>query len=351
MPSPSQGYNVFFDILQEIQDEGLALPFQDTLNFIGDGVTAVDDPGNGRTNVNIPLNVLPHDFLSTDHPDTVPASPIRGDIVFGNATPAWERLPKGNPGEFLKVNANDVLWDQIDRSDIIDFTSGLLDVTAHTDTVTNPPTEGSLILGNATPAWERLLIGTIGQVLTSDGTTASWQTPSASAFYQTIQDEGIALPQQPTFNFIGAIVTAVDDPGNNRTNVTIAGGGANTFILGMANDGALGNGGDEFNSFFSPTTDGSEDQATGFLAFAITVKRVTVHVGTNSSDGITDVAMRDDSVDVPNTEINVPSSTTGSFDSGAISEAVASFSLINLRFLRNGDTTFGDYSVFVEVEK
>lgn len=351
MPSPSQGYNVFFDILQEIQDEGIALPFQDTLNFIGAGVTAVDDPGNNRINITIP-GVSFHDFLSATHPDTVPASPVRGDIVVGNATPLWNRLPKGTAGQFLKVNANDVLWDTIDRTDIIDYTSGLLDVTAHTDTVTNPPTQGSLILGNATPAWDELLIGTIGQVLTSDGTTASWQTPSASAFYQTIQDEGIALPQQPTFNFIGAIVTAVDDPGNNRTNITIAGGGgANTFILGMANDGALGNGGNEFNNFFSPTTDGTEAEATGFLTFALTVKRLTVHSGTNSSDATIDVAMRDDSVDVPNTLVTVPASTTGSFDSGAISEAVASFSLINLRFLRNGSATFGDYSVFVELEK
>jgi hypothetical protein len=291
LPSPSQGYNVFFDILQQIQDEGIDLTFRPTLNFIGAGVTAVDDPGNNRTNVDIPGAVqTPHD---------------------------------------------------------------LLDGLINQDTVANTPTAGSLIFGDLTPLWNELLIGTPGQVLTAVGGLPVWATlPADVDFYQTIQDEGIALPQQPTFNFIGAIVTAVDDPGNNRTNITIAGGGGGgTFILGVSNDGALGNGGNEFNSFFTHATDGTEAEATGFLAFAITVNRVTVHVGSNSSSGITDIAMRDDSVDVPNTVFNIPSVTTGSFDSGAISEAVASFSLINLRLLRNGTATFGDYSVFVEVEK
>lgn len=36
-----------------IQDEGVALPAEPALNFIGDGVTAADDAGNSRTNVTI----------------------------------------------------------------------------------------------------------------------------------------------------------------------------------------------------------------------------------------------------------------------------------------------------------
>ena len=37
-----------------IQDEGSNLPQRDIINFTGVGVTATDDPGNSRTNVNIP---------------------------------------------------------------------------------------------------------------------------------------------------------------------------------------------------------------------------------------------------------------------------------------------------------
>ena len=163
MPSPSQGYNVFFDILQEIQDEGLALPFQTTLNFIGTGVTATDDPGNNRTNVNIPGNVQPHD---------------------------------------------------------------LLDGSQNQDTVAHPVVAGDLIFGTGSPLWDGLAIGTPSQVLTVVGGFPAWATlPADIDFYQTIQDEGVALPQQPTFNFIGAGVTAVDNPGANSTDITIPGGG------------------------------------------------------------------------------------------------------------------------------
>jgi len=45
-----------------------------------------------------------------------------------------------------------------------------------------------------------------------------------TSFYQTIQDEGTPLTQRPTFNFTGTAVTAVDDAGNNRTNINITAG-------------------------------------------------------------------------------------------------------------------------------
>jgi len=50
-------------------------------------------------------------------------------------------------------------------------------------------------------------------------------TTAGVAFYQTIQDEGSAVTQRPTFNFIGAGVTAVDNAGSNRTDITITGAG------------------------------------------------------------------------------------------------------------------------------
>lgn len=33
-----------------------------------------------------------HDFLSATHPDVVPSSPVRGGVIVGNASPAWEQL-------------------------------------------------------------------------------------------------------------------------------------------------------------------------------------------------------------------------------------------------------------------
>lgn len=43
--------------------------------------------------------------------------------------------------------------------------------------------------------------------------------------YTTVQDEGTALPQESILDFVGAGVTAADDPTNKRTTVTIPGGG------------------------------------------------------------------------------------------------------------------------------
>lgn len=43
-----------------------------------------------------------------------------------------------------------------------------------------------------------------------------------------VQEEGSDLPQRSKINFIGASVTAADDSGNDRTNVTISGGGGSS---------------------------------------------------------------------------------------------------------------------------
>jgi hypothetical protein len=44
----------------------------------------------------------------------------------------------------------------------------------------------------------------------------------------TVQDEGIEFPARPTLNFVGAGVSATDDPTNNRVVVSVPGGGATT---------------------------------------------------------------------------------------------------------------------------
>ncbi len=53
-------------------------------------------------------------------------------------------------------------------------TNALLDGTNHTDTVAQGVTRGSLIVGNSTPKWDELVIGSANKVLVSDGTDAGW---------------------------------------------------------------------------------------------------------------------------------------------------------------------------------
>ncbi len=58
--------------------------------------------------------------------------------------------------------------------------NALLDGSVHTDTVAQAVTRGSIIYGNATPAWDELTIGGANTFLHSDGTDAAWAAISAS---------------------------------------------------------------------------------------------------------------------------------------------------------------------------
>ena len=49
----------------------------------------------------------------------------------------------------------------------------------HLDTLSGSVVRGDIVIGNSTPKWARLAIGSANQVLTSNGTDISWQTPSS----------------------------------------------------------------------------------------------------------------------------------------------------------------------------
>ena len=91
------------------------------------------------------------------------------------------------------------------------------------------------------------VINFIGSGVTAASDVANSRTvitiPGASGGH-VIADEGAALIARPTLNFIGTGVTATDDTANNRTNVTISGGAAAIGSMTTAAFNALsGNGG------------------------------------------------------------------------------------------------------------
>ena len=63
-------------------------------------VCADDETGGGSS----------HNILSATHTDAVTASVVRGDIMYGDATPEWNRLPIGSTGTILKSDGTDVSW-------------------------------------------------------------------------------------------------------------------------------------------------------------------------------------------------------------------------------------------------
>ncbi len=50
----------------------------------------------------------------------------------------------------------------------------LLDGSVHTDTLAGTVTRGDLIVGNSTPKWSRLAVGSANQLIASDGTDIGW---------------------------------------------------------------------------------------------------------------------------------------------------------------------------------
>ncbi len=68
-----------------------SLYYGSELGLEGDGVTA-------------------HNLLSATHLDTLVASVVAGDVIIGNATPAWTKLAKGTDGQFLKLVSGLPAW-------------------------------------------------------------------------------------------------------------------------------------------------------------------------------------------------------------------------------------------------
>jgi hypothetical protein len=90
--------------------------------------------------------------------------------------------------------------------------------------------QGSLLIGNVANQAIPLLIGTVGQVLTSNGVTASWQPAAGGSGTITVREEGVSVNTNfTTLNFIGGSVTATD-AGAGVANITVIGGGVTTFV-------------------------------------------------------------------------------------------------------------------------
>jgi hypothetical protein len=55
-------------------------------------------------------SVTAHNILSATHGDTLTDTVIRGDILYGNATPKWARLAKGGANAVLSGDGTDTAW-------------------------------------------------------------------------------------------------------------------------------------------------------------------------------------------------------------------------------------------------
>jgi hypothetical protein len=66
---------------------------------------------DGKVIVTGSVGFMAHNLLDGSvHPDTVIGSPVRGDVITGNATPAWQKLAIGSANSILSCNTTDVLY-------------------------------------------------------------------------------------------------------------------------------------------------------------------------------------------------------------------------------------------------
>ena len=137
-------------------------------------ITDIENIGNDEYDVTIASTGgggSPQDLLDgVNHQDTLIGSVLQGDLIKGNGTPLWARFPRGTSLQQIRVNAG--------GTDLEYFTpagGSAHDILSSThDAITATVVQGDLLLGNGTPLWDRLGIGTVNQILLSNGTTLAY---------------------------------------------------------------------------------------------------------------------------------------------------------------------------------
>ena len=130
--------------------------------------TDLTDNGDGSVTIATASAASPvNDLLDgSNHQDTAAEAATRGDIIIANSTPAWTGLAVGTVNQVVTTDGTDVTWGTNDND--------LLDGARHSDTLAGSVVRGDVMIGNSTPKWARLAVGGASTVLSSDGTDVSW---------------------------------------------------------------------------------------------------------------------------------------------------------------------------------
>ena len=173
-------------------------------------IFAYNEYGNYRLDVRPgTVTAAPHNILDgVVHADTVLQGATRGSIIYADATPDWNELVVGAINTILTSDGVDVAW----ALPVVQ-TNTLLDGVSHTDTAIQAATLGSIIVADATPDWNEVVIGAAGDVLTVVGGTAAWQAPGAlaGAWQQAAETPVIVAGADYTARGGAAYATTIQD--------------------------------------------------------------------------------------------------------------------------------------------
>jgi hypothetical protein len=156
-----------------------------------------------------------HNLLSLTHPDTVPGPPTRGALIVGNATPDWEALLIGPANRVLRSDGIDATWSQVVLTADV---TGTLPVGNGGTGLTGGTSGG--ILGFTGPATLASSVELTANALVLGGGAGATPVPMASLGTATTVLHGNAAGA-PTF---GAVVLTTDISGV----LPVANGGTNS---------------------------------------------------------------------------------------------------------------------------
>lgn len=118
----------------------------------------------------------PHAVLSATHSDTTAAAVVAGDLIAGlGGGPTWQRLGIGAPNDVLTVVAGFPAWAAAQA-----VAHNLLSAT-HGDTVAGTPVRGDIIVADSTPAWKKLAKGAARTILQMGANDPAWVGPIVAA--------------------------------------------------------------------------------------------------------------------------------------------------------------------------
>lgn len=188
--------------------------------------------GVDLTNPNAVLGLLPQNRGGTG---TDMSGFAQSSLIAIGAANDVTEIAVGTNGNVLTVAGGVPTWGTIDLSDNTNTVTGVLDET-NGGTGQSTYAEGDILVGAAAAnTLTKLPIGANGAVLTSDGTTASWQAlPSNAGSVLTVQatvplTAGATVP-------IGAALPAGAYVLETAVNVTTASDAATTVEIGDAGD-------------------------------------------------------------------------------------------------------------------
>ncbi len=149
------------------------------------------------------------------------SSIAQGDILYGSATNILTALAKDtNATRYLSNTGttNNPAWSQINLANgvtgTLPFGNGGTGFSSYTD--------GQLLIGNTgTGGLSRATLTAGSNITITNGSGTITIAATGSTGYSTVQEEGSNLTQRATLNFIGSAITASDNAGSTRTDITI----------------------------------------------------------------------------------------------------------------------------------